>query len=94
MCWKMFWEGARASAQPWCVQLAPYGPLDPHWDTAVLSARLCLSLFHMSLSVLGTEGTAQHGSVPQGESHFSLQHSYTVLSTFGMVSEVTGNLQP
>lgn len=48
-CWEMLWERGRASAQPWCVcNQLHMAPLDPHWDTAVLSP-VCLSLFHMSL---------------------------------------------
>lgn len=36
---------------------------------------------HILIPVLGMEGTAQHRSVPQGDSHPSLQPSCTALST-------------
>lgn len=66
----------------------------PLGHSCAVSQALFIPVPHVLISVLGMEGTAQHRSVPQGESPFSLQHSYTVLSTFGMVSGVSGSLQP
>lgn len=68
---------------------------------SISSALLCNSLCsqpgfipvpHVLISVLGTEGTAQHGSVSQGDSHRSLQHSCTALST--LWDGVRGVCQP
>lgn len=74
-------KGKSISTALVCVTNSLWPPGSTLGHSCAVSQALFIPVPGVLVSVLGMEGTAQHGSVPQGESHFGLQLSCTVLST-------------